>query len=149
MLVDVLTAAGLRERVKVVASGKMITPSEAAWAFCAGADFVVSARGFMFALGCIQSLRCNKNTCPTGVATHDERLQRGLDPTDKADRVFHYATKLAGEVAMIAHSCGAAEARDLRRHHCRVVTEAGRSVRLDSLYPPKQPVGKARAARAS
>lgn len=150
MLVDTLTAAGLRERIKVVASGKMIVPSEAAWAFCTGADFVVSARGFMFALGCIQALQCNRNTCPTGVATHDERLQRGLDPTDKADRVFHYATKLAGEVAMIAHSCGAAEPRDLRRHHCRVVTESGRSVRLDSLYPPRAPgVGAEPAARAS
>lgn len=149
-VIDTLTAAGLRDRVKVVASGKMIVPSEAAWAFCVGADFVVTARGFMFALGCIQALQCNRNTCPTGVATHDERLQRGLDPTDKADRVFHYATKLGGEVAMIAHSCGAAEARELRRHHCRVVTESGRSVRLDSLHPRVEPgVDTAPAARAS
>ncbi len=150
VLVDTLTAAGLRERIKVIASGKMIIPSEAAWAFCAGADFVVSARGFMFALGCIQALQCNRNTCPTGVTTHDERLQRGLDPTDKADRVFHYATKIAREVAMIAHSCGAAEPREMRRHHCRIVTGSGRSVPLDSLYPPRAPGAEpAPAARAS
>lgn len=146
LLVDTLERAGLRERIKVVASGKMIIPSEAAWAFCAGADFVVTARGFMFALGCIQALQCNRNTCPTGVTTHDPRLQRGLDPTDKADRVFHYATQLAGEIAMIAHSCGVAEPRDLRRHHCRVVTASGQSVRLDSLYPPIVPAPAARAS---
>ena len=48
-----------------------------------GADFVTSARGFMFALGCIQALQCNKNTCPTGITTHNKKLQRGLVPTDK------------------------------------------------------------------
>ena len=80
LVVDMLKRNGLRDRIKVIASGKMITPGEVAWALCVGADFVVSARGFMFALGCIQALQCNKNTCPTGVTTHDPRLQRGLDP---------------------------------------------------------------------
>ncbi len=136
LVVDKLTAAGLRERVRVVASGKMVTPAEAAWAFCTGADFVASARGFMFALGCIQSMQCNRNTCPTGIATHNRHLQRGLDPADKAERVYHYATRMTEELLMIAHSCGVAEPRRLERRHCRVVVESGRSVPLDTIYPP-------------
>jgi glutamate synthase domain-containing protein 2 len=136
LVVDKLTAAGLRERIKIIASGKLIIPSEAAWAFCAGADFVASARGFMFALGCIQALQCNKNTCPTGVTTHNARLQRGLDPADKAVRVANYAERLTKEIGMIAHACGAADPRDLNRAHCRIVMGDGCSVRLDELYPP-------------
>jgi glutamate synthase domain-containing protein 2 len=135
LVIDKLVAAGLRDRIRVIASGKMIIPSEAAWAFCAGADFVQSARGFMFALGCIQALQCNKNTCPTGITTHDRRLQRGLDPTDKAERVANYANTLAKEVGMIAHSCGVREPRQLARRHCRIVGSDGRSTPLDMLYP--------------
>lgn len=54
-----------------------------AWALCARADFVVSARGVMFSLGCIQALKCNKNTCPTGITTNAPRFQRGLDIEEK------------------------------------------------------------------
>ncbi|MDH3644799.1 MAG: FMN-binding glutamate synthase family protein, partial [Gammaproteobacteria bacterium] len=135
LVVDLLEAHGLKDRIKVIASGKMITPAEAAWALCAGADFVVSARGFMFALGCIQALQCNKNTCPTGITTHQKKLQRGLDPTDKAQRVMHYARQMHYELGVIAHSCGVPEPRLLKRFHCRVVTENGRSIALDELYP--------------
>lgn len=74
MVVDILCKYGLRDRIKLFAAGKLITPAEVAWAYCAGADAVNSARGFMFALGCIQSLKCNRNTCPTGITTHDRRL---------------------------------------------------------------------------
>ena len=136
LVVDLIEAYGLRERIRVVASGKMVTPGEAAWAVCAGADFVVSARGFMFALGCIQALQCNKNTCPTGVTTHDPDLQRGLDPVDKAERVRRYAQHMHRQLGMIAHSCGVAEPRHLKRFHCRIVTQTGISVPLDELYPP-------------
>lgn len=136
LVVDALATAGLRERVRIIASGKMIIPSEAAWAFCVGADFVATARGFMFALGCIQAMQCNRNTCPTGVTTHNARLQRGLDPTDKAVRVAAYAAQLQHEIAMIAHSCGVREPRQLRRHHCRIVADDGRAVLLSELYPP-------------
>ena len=79
LVVDKLNQHGMRERVKVIASGKLVHPAKVAWALCMGADFCVSARGFMFALGCIQALQCNKNTCPTGITTHDPKLQRGLD----------------------------------------------------------------------
>ncbi len=135
LVVDKLSAYGLREGVKVIASGKLINPSDAAWALCVGADFVNSARGFMFALGCIQALQCNKNTCPTGVTTHNKRLQRGLVPADKAERVRHYSETMRKEIGIIAHSCGVAEPRQLRRYHCRIVQNDGRSIPLDELYP--------------
>jgi glutamate synthase domain-containing protein 2 len=134
-LIDKLNEHGLRERIKVIASGKLITPTEVAWALCMGADFVNSARGFMFALGCIQALQCNKDTCPTGITTHNPRLQRGLDPRDKAVRVMHYASNMVREVGVIAHSCGVAEPRRLRRYHARIVTGPGRSVALSELHP--------------
>ncbi len=134
-VVDILTRYGLKERIKVVASGKLINPGEAAFALCTGADFVQSARGFMFALGCIQALQCNRNTCPTGITTHDPKLQRGLDPTDKATRVANYAKGMHKEIGIIAHSCGVPEPRELRRHHCRIVQEDGRSLAVDVIYP--------------
>ena len=135
LVVDKLIEHGLKARIKVCASGKLVTPAEAAWALCVGADFVLSARGFMFALGCIQALQCNKNTCPTGVTTHNPRLQKGLDPVDKAERVHRYAEYMNKEIGDIAHSCGVKEPRLLRRYHCRMVQEDGRSVPLDELYP--------------
>ncbi|MBB3225494.1 glutamate synthase domain-containing protein 2 [Luteibacter sp. Sphag1AF] len=134
-LVDTLLSKGLRERIKVVCSGKCITAYDVAWALAMGADFVNSARGFMLSLGCIQSLQCNRNTCPTGITTHDPKLQRGLVVMDKADRVFHYATNLMYEVGVIAHSCGVKEPRQLRREHCRVVANDGLSVSLGKLHP--------------
>ncbi len=145
-VVDALAAHGLRERIKVIASGKLITPAEVAWALCVGADFANSARGFMFALGCVQSLQCNRNTCPTGIATHDPRLQKGLDPADKAERVRHYVDNMIHEVGVIAHSCGVSHPRGLRRHHCRIVTAPGRSTPLDRLYPEPPPAQAFEAA---
>ncbi len=135
VVVDILTRYGLKDRIRVIASGKLINPAEAAFALCAGADFVQSARGFMFALGCIQALQCNRNTCPTGITTHDPKLQRGLDPEDKAQRVKNYAEGMIKELGLIAHSCGVGEPRGLRRHHCRIVQDNGRSLPLDELYP--------------
>ena len=134
-LVDALLAAGLRDRVKVIASGKLIDPEYVAAALCAGADFVVSARGFMFALGCIQAMQCNRNTCPTGITTHNKKLQRGLVPSDKAERVALYHRAMESEVSVIAHSCGAKRPRELKRHHCRIVQGNGLSVPMDELYP--------------
>lgn len=135
-LADKLSEHGLKDRIRIIASGKMITPAKAAWALCAGADFVSTARGFMFALGCIQALQCNKNTCPTGVTTHNPRLQKGLDPADKAVRVKNYAEHMHYELGVIAHSCGIAEPRQFERKHCRVMGEDGHSRTLEELYPP-------------
>ena len=134
VLVDKLVAAGLKERIKVIASGKLILPVDVAWALCTGADFVNIARGFMFSLGCVQAMQCNKNTCPTGITTHNPDLQKGLDPVDKAERVAHYARNIVKEVTVIAHSCGVDCPRDLRREHVRFVTRPGFSVPLDQFY---------------
>jgi glutamate synthase domain-containing protein 2 len=135
LAVDALTAADLKDRIKVVASGKLVTPARVAWALCAGADAVNTARGFMFALGCVQAMRCHNNTCPTGIATQNPRLQRGLVVEDKAVRVANYARTLAKEVEMIAHSCGLRHARELRREHVRIVQAPGRSAPLSELWP--------------
>ncbi len=134
MLIDALNKHGLRDRIKVFVSGKLINPVDVAWALCVGADFCNAARGFMFALGCIQSLHCNKNTCPTGVATHNEKLQRGLVVREKSDRVAYYAKNMTYAIGVIAHSCGVKEPRELERRHARVVTENGRSVSLNEYY---------------
>ena len=135
MLVDALNRHGLKERIRVIASGKLITPAQIAWAYCAGADFVNSARGFMFALGCIQALKCNKNTCPTGITTHDSRLQQGLNPDDKAQRVKRYVEKIRYGTGIIAHSCGVDNPRSLKRCHVRIVQQDGASLPLDDLHP--------------
>lgn len=139
MAVDVLVEAGLRERMRVIASGKLVTTSAAAWALCVGADFAVTARGFMFALGCIQSLQCHKDTCPTGVTTHNRRLQKGLDVHDKSKRVATYAIGFNNDIDVLAHSCGLQNARDFNRHHARIVQTAGKSVILSELYPHATP----------
>lgn len=139
LLVDKLCEHGLRDRVKVVASGKLITPADVAWALCVGADFICSARGFMFALGCIQALQCNKNTCPTGITTHDIKLQRGLHPPTKAQRVADYVKNMVYEVGTIAHSCGVRNPRELRRFHARIVQPNGVTAALNDLYPDIPP----------
>ena len=142
LVVDKLSIHDLRDRVKVIASGKLINPSNVAWALCIGADFCSSARGFMFSLGCIQALQCNKNTCPTGITTHDTKLQRGLDPTNKAERVASFHNEIEHEVGMIAHSCGVLEPRQLRRFHCRVVQDNGKSIPLNEMYPDMSPADR-------
>ncbi|MFC4669415.1 FMN-binding glutamate synthase family protein [Seohaeicola nanhaiensis] len=126
---------GLKERIRIVASGKLVNPSDVAWALAAGADFVTSARGFMFSLGCIQALKCNRNTCPTGITTHDPRLQKGLVVEDKYMRVAHYAREMVHEVEMIAHSVGVSEPRRMRRRHVRIVQADGRSLPLNQILP--------------
>ncbi len=145
LVVDKLNMHSLRERVKVIASGKLINPANVAWALCMGADFCTSARGFMFSLGCIQALQCNRNTCPTGITTHDVKLQRGLDPTNKAERVSSFQDQIEYEVGTIAHSCGVLEPRQLRRFHCRVVQDNGNSIPLNEIYPDKTPQDLVRA----
>ena len=137
-VVDALVVAGLRERIRVVASGKLVTSARAAWALCAGADFINTARGPMFALGCIQAMRCHTNTCPTGVTTHNKRLQRGLVVEEKSERIANYIRNMNKEIDMIAHSCGCRHARALRREHVRIVETAGRSVAMNQLYPGRR-----------
>ena len=134
-VVDSLLQSDLKSRIRVVAAGKLVTSARAAWALCVGADFVVTARGFMFSLGCIQALRCHTNTCPTGVTTHNKRLQRGLVVEEKHLRVANYAGNMNREIDMIAHSCGCRHARELKREHVRIVQTANQSIALNMLYP--------------
>jgi glutamate synthase domain-containing protein 2 len=134
-VIDALIESGLKERVKVMAAGQLVTSARAAWALACGADFVNTARGFMFSLGCIQALRCHANTCPTGITTHNPRLQRGLVVEEKFERVASYCKNMNKEIDMIAHSCGLRQAREFRREHVRIVQADGRSTALNMLYP--------------
>ncbi|VAX33505.1 Ferredoxin-dependent glutamate synthase [hydrothermal vent metagenome] len=121
MIADILIRHNLKGRIRLIASGKLITPADVAWALCAGADFINSARGYMFALGCIQAMKCNTNLCPTGVTSHNPRFQSGLNPQFKSVRVANYCRNIVHEVALIAHACGVREPRELRRVHVRIV----------------------------
>ncbi|NBC96222.1 MAG: FMN-binding glutamate synthase family protein [Deinococcus-Thermus bacterium] len=132
---DLRDASGFKDRIRLVASGKLVNPGDVAWALAAGADFVTSARGFMFALGCIQALKCNRNTCPTGITTHQPRLQKGLVVAEKDMRVAAYAASLIKEVEMIAHSVGVSEPRQLRRRHVRLVQADGTSRPMSEIHP--------------
>jgi glutamate synthase domain-containing protein 2 len=145
-VVDALIETQLRSRVRVVASGKLVTSARAAWALCVGADFINTARGFMFSLGCIQALRCHQNTCPTGVTTHNKRLQRALVVEEKYLRVANYAMNMNKEIDMIAHSCGVRHARELKREHVRIVQASGQSVALNMLYPYPEPKARMKVA---
>lgn len=142
LVVDKLMEYGLKERIKIITSGKLVNPAEVAWAFCMGADFAVSARGFMFSLGCIQALQCNKNTCPTGITTHKKDLQRGLNPTNKAERVYQYARNMAYEVGVIAHSCGVKEPRALSRSHAQIINAQGIPESMENVFPCPVPKAK-------
>lgn len=104
---------GLRDKILVCASGKLVTPALIAWALAEGAVSVNTARGPMFALGCIQSLQCDRNTCPTGITTHNKKKVRGLDPQLKSVRVANYLTNTKKQVGYIAHSTGANCARSM------------------------------------
>jgi glutamate synthase domain-containing protein 2 len=145
-VVDTLIESGLRQRIRVVASGKLVTSARAAWALCAGADFINTARGFMFSLGCIQALHCHQNTCPTGVTTHNRRLQRALVVEEKYLRVANYANNMNREIDMISHSCGVRHARELRREHVRIVQSGGQSVAFNMLYPYPEPKARVKVA---
>ena len=134
-MVDMRDRYGLKERIRIIASGKLVNPSDVAWALCAGADFVTSARGFMFSLGCIQALKCNRNTCPTGITTHAPHLQAGLVVEDKFEKVANYAKSVIKEVETIAHSVGVAEPRLMRRRHVRIVQADGTSIPFNKIRP--------------
>ncbi len=145
-VVDALIESGLKQRIRVVASGKLVTSARAAWALCVGADFINTARGFMFSLGCIQALRCHTNTCPTGITTHSPRLQRALVVEEKYLRVANYANNMNREIDMIAHSCGVRHARELRREHVRLVQANCQSIALNMIYPYPEPKARVRVA---
>ncbi len=98
--------AGLAERVVFNGSGKLGFPAEAIFAFALGCDLIAVAREAMLAIGCIQAQRCHTGHCPTGVATNNAWLMRGLDPTFKAARLANYVVMLRKELLQVARACG-------------------------------------------
>ena len=114
---NVLTGAGLREQIRVGAAGRITSAFDIASVLAIGADWCNAARGFMFALGCVQSLSCNTNRCPTGVATQDRVRQMGLDVPDKAARVasFHRLTLVS--LSNMLAAAGLTHPDQLGPHH--------------------------------
>lgn len=114
---NTLVGAGLRQHIRIGASGKVVSAFDIASLLAIGADWTNAARGFMFAIGCIQSLSCNTNRCPVGVATQDLNRQRALVVPDKAERVhrFHHNTMHA--LAEMLAAAGIARPDDLAPHH--------------------------------
>ncbi len=114
---NTLVGTGLREKIKIGASGKIISSFDVARTLAMGADWCNSARGFMFALGCIQSQSCHTDRCPTGVATQDELRQKALDVPDKTTRVanFHHDTMKA--LAQLIAAAGLSHPSQLKPHH--------------------------------
>jgi len=108
-----LVGTGLRDRIKIGASGKVASGVDIVSRVCQGADFTLSARAMMFAVGCIQALRCNTNHCPTGVATQDPARAKALDVADKTTRVFNYQRATVASAAQIVASMGLAGFHEL------------------------------------
>lgn len=108
-----LVGVGLRDHVKLGVAGKIISAFDIVRACALGADWCNSARGFMFALGCIQSRSCNTDQCPTGVATQNELRQRSLNPVDKAQRVFNFHHNTLKALKELVASAGIAHTRHL------------------------------------
>jgi glutamate synthase domain-containing protein 2 len=103
---NILVKEGVRGKLKLLSSGKLINPGKQMIALSLGADACYTARGFMLALGCIQALQCNRNTCPVGITTHRKELQHGLDIEDKAKRVVNYVASLEHEFYELLASTG-------------------------------------------
>jgi glutamate synthase domain-containing protein 2 len=134
-----LIGVGARDAIRIGASGQIATAFDMARALALGADWCNSARGFMFALGCIQSLSCHTGRCPTGVATQDPARARALVVSDKAERVrnFHRATLTA--LAELAAAAGLDHPGEFApRHFCRRISPHEVATFAD-LYPPPEP----------
>jgi glutamate synthase domain-containing protein 2 len=103
---NTLIGVGLRDQVRIGASGKVISAFDIARCLAHGADWCNSARGFMFALGCIQSRACHTDHCPTGVATQDPHRQKALVVTDKATRVFNFHSNTLHNLSELMGAAG-------------------------------------------
>jgi glutamate synthase domain-containing protein 2 len=134
-VVDTLIGFGLREQLRVIASGKIITGFHIARALALGADLCNSARGMMLAMGCVQSLECNTNRCPTGITTQDPRLIRGLDVADKGTRVARFHAETVHALLDLTSSAGLAAPGELRREHIFRRIDMATVRRYDELFP--------------
>jgi len=136
---DVLTGFDLRARIRIIAAGKILTGFHLVKNIALGADLCNSARGMMMSIGCVQSLVCNTNHCPTGVATQDPRLYRGLVVSEKAPRAARFHAHSVRATAELIASAGLRHTSALTRTHIhrRVSQEAIR--RYDEIYPYLRP----------
>lgn len=132
---DALIGFGFRQEVKIIAAGKIISAFHVARAMALGADICNSARGMMLALGCIQSLLCNKNTCPTGIATQDKHLMTGLDAPSKAVRVSNYHKETVDAVQDLLSAANVASPTDIGRKHINRRISITEIRRYDEIYP--------------
>ena len=103
---DCLNGFGIKDQIKIIASGKVVTGFDIIRCLSIGADLCNSARGMMFALGCIQALQCDSGKCPVGIATQDKSLYKGLDITDKRVRVANFHKNTLKAVAEFIGACG-------------------------------------------
>ena len=129
----------LRKHIRLIVSGKIVSAFDIVERCALGADMSNSARGMMMALGCIQALRCNTNACPTGVATQDPQLVRGLVVADKATRVFNYHQQTVASVAEIIGAMGIAHTRELRPWHIMVRQTAHLTQHFGEIFPYLKP----------
>ncbi|XXQ31632.1 Glutamate synthase domain-containing protein [Plasmodiophora brassicae] len=132
---NVLIGADLRHRIKIIASGKVLTGFSIVKNLALGADLCNSARAFMFALGCIQSLKCNTNTCPTGIATQDPNLMYGLVAPDKAVRCYNFHTKTVEIAVDMIGSVGCTSPDLLRPGHIKKRISETQTASYEELYP--------------
>jgi len=114
---------GLAERIVFIGSGRLGFPERALLAFALGCDLVNVAREAMLAVGCIQAQRCHTGHCPTGVATQNRWLMRGLDPTLKAARLANYVTTLRKELLELSHACGVSHPALITLEHFEVLDD--------------------------
>lgn len=133
---NALVGIGARQRIKIGAAGKIITAFDIVRTMALGADWCNAARGFMFAVGCIQSQHCHTDRCPTGVATQDPTRQRALDVPDKMQRVvnFHHAT--LRELAEMTAAAGLDHPNDFKPIHISRRISASEVITFADLYPP-------------
>lgn len=136
MLLDnALREAGLREDIRIIASGKVFTGADLAITIALGADLCQSARGFMLSIGCIHALKCNTNHCPAGVATHDPWLQRGLVVKEKYPRVANYHHAIIYEFNSVMHACGKRHPNEFCRADVMKMIDFNKIVTMDELVP--------------
>jgi glutamate synthase domain-containing protein 2 len=114
---NTLVGAGLRHKIKIGAAGKIVSGFDIAAVLALGADWTNAGRGFMFALGCIQSLSCHTNRCPVGVATQDPMRQRALAVPDKAERVYNFHRNTLHALAELMAAAGLEHPSQIGPHH--------------------------------
>ena len=113
MVHNALVGCGLRERIKLGASGKVATGIDIVKRLAQGADYTNAARAMMMAVGCIQAQKCHTNQCPVGVATQDARRARALDVADKSERVFRYQQATVAQAQQMIATLGLAGPSEL------------------------------------